>query len=120
MAQAKLICSCAFVLIFIFSSEIISTQGRLLITMNGSSTRNKFSDDATKAGMPALGSRDRMLNEKLLLETSHNKTHATLNDDLAAEDADDFRPTTPGHSPGIGHATGPASIGPYVWIIVYR
>ncbi|KAG8389994.1 hypothetical protein BUALT_Bualt01G0037200 [Buddleja alternifolia] len=24
----------------------------------------------------------------------------------------DFRPTTPGHSPGVGHATGPSSTGP--------
>ncbi|KAG4193824.1 hypothetical protein ERO13_A06G016500v2 [Gossypium hirsutum] len=24
-------------------------------------------------------------------------------------DTDDFRPTTPGHSPGAGHSTGPNS-----------
>lgn len=85
--------------------------------MSGSSNRGKFStDEAMKAGISALGSRDRISNEKLLLETSLNKAHATSDNDRATEGTDDFRPTTPGHSPGIGHATGPASMGPYVWI----
>ncbi|KAK8513863.1 hypothetical protein V6N13_005051 [Hibiscus sabdariffa] len=28
---------------------------------------------------------------------------------VTAYDTDDFRPTTPGHSPGAGHSTGPSS-----------
>ncbi|OMO74893.1 hypothetical protein COLO4_26460 [Corchorus olitorius] len=39
----------------------------------------------------------------------HVPKASSANNATAAYDADDFRPTTPGHSPGAGHSTGPAS-----------
>ncbi|KAH6778878.1 hypothetical protein C2S52_010115 [Perilla frutescens var. hirtella] len=106
MAKANLIFTCASLLLLIFSSEIIiSTQGRPLINMSNCK-KCSIHDDLTS-------------NDKSLLEISHNKPLASkdeaalINDELAAESAD-FRPTTPGHSPGVGHATGPSSTGPDV------
>ncbi|KAE8729192.1 hypothetical protein F3Y22_tig00003725pilonHSYRG00044 [Hibiscus syriacus] len=43
--------------------------------------------------------------ERLLL--AYHKALAA--DNVTAYDTDDFRPTTPGHSPGGGHSTGPSS-----------
>ncbi|KAE8683615.1 hypothetical protein F3Y22_tig00111198pilonHSYRG00003 [Hibiscus syriacus] len=40
--------------------------------------------------------------ERVLL--AHHKA-----ENVSAYDTDDFRPTTPGHSPGAGHSTGPSS-----------
>ncbi|KAK8478891.1 hypothetical protein V6N13_059052 [Hibiscus sabdariffa] len=44
--------------------------------------------------------------EERLLEADHKALAA---DNVTAYDTDDFRPTTPGHSPGAGHSTGPSS-----------
>ncbi|KAL4295566.1 hypothetical protein GQ457_12G018960 [Hibiscus cannabinus] len=44
--------------------------------------------------------------EERLLEAHHKALPA---DNVTAYGTDDFRPTTPGHSPGAGHSTGPSS-----------
>lgn len=45
--------------------------------------------------------------------TSVTNRHTGTNQDQSVETvANDFRPTTPGHSPGVGHANGPSSSGP--------
>lgn len=115
--EAKLICTCAFLLLLIFSSGIISTEGRLLINME-SNTNCKNCPINEVIRKPAMRSHSRISNHKLLQEIPHNKAlaskdQAIVDDVLVAETAD-FPPTTPGHSPGIGHSHGPSSTGPDV------
>ncbi|PPS12103.1 hypothetical protein GOBAR_AA08572 [Gossypium barbadense] len=46
--------------------------------------------------------------EERVLKADHYE--AFVADNVGTEyDTDDFRPTTPGHSPGAGHSTGPNS-----------
>ncbi|KAI3465402.1 hypothetical protein Pfo_022065 [Paulownia fortunei] len=61
---------------------------------------------------------------RMLVVRSHNpnlqgeflekiaRNRAAGDDELVA--GADFRPTTSGHSPGVGHATGPSSRGPKI------
>ncbi|KAE8727909.1 hypothetical protein F3Y22_tig00005154pilonHSYRG00024 [Hibiscus syriacus] len=44
--------------------------------------------------------------EERLLEANYK---ASVAHNVTAYDTDDFRPTTPSHSPGAGHSTGPNS-----------
>lgn len=83
--------------LLILSSEIVSTEGRVVMKM--SKSRN-IHEEAIKAAMGSPSKQN---------PSSTN----TIEDEVAAEGAD-YRPTTPGHSPGVGHATGPSSIGPDV------
>ncbi|KAI3460254.1 hypothetical protein Pfo_016917 [Paulownia fortunei] len=119
MAKAKLIFTCAFLLLLIFSNGIISTEERLLSNMDRNTNCKKCPiNEVIKTGSrrPVMRSHSRILNDKFLKEIPHNKALASKDqaivDDEVAADGTDFRPTTPGHSPGIGHATGPSSTGP--------
>ncbi|KAH1057841.1 hypothetical protein J1N35_035906 [Gossypium stocksii] len=48
------------------------------------------------------------VSEERVLKADHYE--AFVADNVGTEyDTDDFRPTTPGHSPGAGHSTGPNS-----------
>lgn len=88
--NAKLIFVTVFIFSLIFSYGIISTEGRHLINIDRKDVMN--------------------LEVKIDSKRFDLRSHARK-DELATED-DDFRPTTPGHSPGVGHAYGPSSSEP--------
>lgn len=82
MANGKLMCASVFLLVLILSYGIISTEERLLIT-----------DPANQA----------ILHRKVL-ENEVAAGSATLTYESVPDD--NYRPTTPGHSPGAGHNAG--------------
>ncbi|KAL8029967.1 hypothetical protein ABFX02_14G256900 [Erythranthe guttata] len=86
MAKAKLVSTSAIVLLLLFSIGIISTEERVLVS------------NMVKTGISRIP------------ETRIHNKRMILNE--IATQGTDFRPTTPGHSPGIGHANGPASTEP--------
>ncbi|KZV45200.1 hypothetical protein F511_11800 [Dorcoceras hygrometricum] len=94
MANAKLNFVTVFFFSLILSYGISSTEGRKLI-----------SKDATNLEVK--------LDMKRFDVASHidRITKDKIKDELAPED-DEFRPTTPRHSPGVGHAHGPSSTEP--------
>ncbi|GLU04315.1 hypothetical protein SLE2022_214680 [Rubroshorea leprosula] len=95
MAKDKLIFASSFLLLLLFSCEIITfIEGRPWKTvmeenhekyMRRGVLEERASDEP---GTVAAGQRRIAQN--------------------VIADADDFRPTTPGHSPGAGHSLGPA------------
>ncbi|KAL7085186.1 hypothetical protein ACP275_14G266300 [Erythranthe tilingii] len=87
MAKAKLVSTFAIVLLLIFSIGIMSTEERVLLVSN-----------MVKTGISRIP------------ETRIHNNRMILNEIVTQ--GTDFRPTTPGHSPGIGHANGPASTEP--------
>ncbi|GLT92235.1 hypothetical protein SLE2022_100830 [Rubroshorea leprosula] len=95
----KIIFAFAFVLLLLCSCGIVTfTEGRPLKTVMGKNHGKYLQHVVSKesatdeSGTAAAGHEDRI---------SHNVT----------ADADDFRPTTPGHSPGAGHSAGLTSTG---------
>lgn len=98
MARAKLSYTCSsslllFLLLLILCTEITSTQGRAVMNMNrsGKCKRCSITHQAIKAAAMKIPSKE-------------------IDDEV-----EDYRPTTPGHSPGVGHhAPGPSTIGPDV------
>ncbi|KAL6296302.1 hypothetical protein ACE6H2_004444 [Prunus campanulata] len=82
MANGKLMCASVFLLVLILSYGIISTEERLLKTdpTNQAILHRKVLENEVAAGFATL-------------------TYESVPDD-------NYRPTTPGHSPGAGHNAG--------------
>ncbi|WRX31040.1 hypothetical protein QQP08_023527 [Theobroma cacao] len=92
----------ALLLVLLFSYGITFTEERVL----------KTDKDVKPAGNSVTNvmtsSRKTNLNRDNLEDGTDDVPTASSGNDTAF-DADDFRPTSPGHSPGAGHSTGPAS-----------
>ncbi|ONI33681.1 hypothetical protein PRUPE_1G440600 [Prunus persica] len=85
MANGKLMCASVFLLVLIFSYGIISTEERL--------TRTDLTNQAI------------LLHRKVLEnEVAAGSAPPTLTYESVPDD--NYRPTTPGHSPGAGHNAG--------------
>ncbi|KAM1022332.1 hypothetical protein ACFX15_042493 [Malus domestica] len=91
MANGKLI---VLLLVLIFSYGIISTEERSLKT------------DHTKGGSTSI-SGDNYLNSRRSVLESELLDFVPQVLGYESAPTDNFRPTTPGHSPGAGHSTGP-------------
>lgn len=96
MAKGKVMCTCAFLLLLNFSYGIISSEARPL----------KAEKNIT---IPKI-------NEIIVTKDSgHSRRtlrgHIVHSDEnISTDGGQDFPPTTPGHSPGIGHSAGPEII----------
>ncbi|KAK7331096.1 hypothetical protein VNO77_25310 [Canavalia gladiata] len=100
MAQNKFIFSMIFFALIIFCQRFESTEGRYLKYDQGNQSlmkHNKHHDDM-HGGNSAT-------NEATFINVSPpTKVGATGAAPPPGHDVDDFRPTTPGHSPGVGHS----------------
>ncbi|KAL5705798.1 hypothetical protein ACHQM5_024049 [Ranunculus cassubicifolius] len=90
MAKNKGACTCVLLLVLIFSHEMHCAEGRRL-DLTKRTTCLKCSSPDTR--MPVK-------EEKASGVTTDSHHKFTTTDDFV----DAFRPTTPGHSPGIGHS----------------
>ncbi|KAF5738208.1 hypothetical protein HS088_TW13G01104 [Tripterygium wilfordii] len=88
--MARLICACGFILVLILCGEVVDVKGRHLKPHLCKKCRNhrhsKNSLNAAKAG------------------DHHHLTGSAQGRTSKVEYVDDFRPTAPGHSPGVGHS----------------
>ncbi|XWS25659.1 hypothetical protein CRYUN_Cryun27aG0086500 [Craigia yunnanensis] len=89
MANNNLILAAALLLVLLFSYGITFSEERLL-------KADKL-DESGNVHVTNVMSRKTNLNRDILEEAS------------AGYGTDDFRPTTPGHSPGAGHSIGLAN-----------
>ena len=89
MAKNNLIIAGALLLVLLFSYGITFTEERVL-------KADKLHESGNVHVTNVMSSKTN-LNRGILEEAS------------VVNDTDDFRPTTPGHSPGAGHSIGPAS-----------
>ncbi|KAL0432476.1 UNVERIFIED_CONTAM: hypothetical protein Slati_2581900 [Sesamum latifolium] len=115
MAKAKLnVCTYSILIFLVFSYGIIPTEERLLEIEKNTGCKKYCSTNAVirTAGrrMLVVRSNDRVSDDEFLHEISRNKAIVNSKDDEIK--GTDFAPTTPGHSPGVGHGNGPASAGP--------
>ncbi|GMP28042.1 hypothetical protein CsSME_00003755 [Camellia sinensis var. sinensis] len=85
MAKIRMACAWGFfLLVLILCNEVVSVDGRRHL---------KRSNEAKKNSLKArAGGSERLRNGEKVVGTSK------------VEYVDDFRPTTPGHSPGVGHS----------------
>lgn len=84
MAQTKCLCTCIFILVLICSCGVFDTEARHL----------KRLKEVEKSSSATNGGDDEY----------HNKAQLQHIDTNAVKDVKDFRPTEPGHSPGVGHS----------------
>ncbi|KAF9668599.1 hypothetical protein SADUNF_Sadunf14G0020400 [Salix dunnii] len=84
MAKGKLIFTSTLIIVLVLCYGITSSEGRLLKTGENTSS---FS-----------------LRRDLLVSEARSEP-VTPGPDHANAESDDFKPTTPGHSPGAGHST---------------
>ncbi|KAL2242063.1 UNVERIFIED_CONTAM: hypothetical protein Sindi_0324300 [Sesamum indicum] len=112
MAKAKLnLCTYSILIFLVFSYGIIPTEERLLeIEKNTSCCSINAVIRTAGRRMPVVRSNDRISGDEFLDEISRNKVIVDSKDEEIK--GTDFAPTTPGHSPGVGHGNGPASAGP--------
>ncbi|XVF36229.1 hypothetical protein REPUB_Repub19eG0040400 [Reevesia pubescens] len=98
--NCNLILAGAFLLVFLFAYGITFTEARLL---KADHNLDESGNVVHVTNVMSSG-RKTNLNRHILDDAS-----SAGNVNTTAYDTDDFRPTTPGHSPGAGHSTGPAS-----------
>ncbi|KAG6674756.1 hypothetical protein I3842_15G061100 [Carya illinoinensis] len=114
----KIIYTSAFLLaVVVFSNEIISMEGRQLKTQ----INKQYSCENHAISICDYNSGNNheyyfMRRDVLEHEADSEPAAGTADegrsgtvDNVEAGDADDFRPTDPGHSPGAGHSKGPRS-----------
>lgn len=89
MATIRAMCTCSLILVLILSHEVLVVEGRRLKS-HGNKLCKKCS---ARTDHRILHVAER--SQKLL--GSENKTSKM-------DYVDDFRPTFPGHSPGVGHS----------------
>ncbi|KAF5736125.1 hypothetical protein HS088_TW14G00260 [Tripterygium wilfordii] len=89
--MARLICACGFILVLILCHEVVHVEGRgrhlkshLCKKCNSRHHKNTL-NAAAKAG-------------------DHHLTGSAQERTSKVEYVDAFRPTAPGHSPGVGHS----------------
>ncbi|KAJ4714918.1 Precursor of CEP8 [Melia azedarach] len=86
MAKTSLVCSCVFILVLILCHELSSVEGRHLKCKKSS----KHARQMNTLSVPKGG--------------RHHATGSKQAQTSKVEYVDDFRPTAPGHSPGVGHS----------------
>ncbi|KAK9270223.1 hypothetical protein L1049_025799 [Liquidambar formosana] len=119
MAKVKIMLTGAFLLFLVFSYGITSSEERELKTESNNKCKKCVTIDEKSV-------------REMAKSSSHNPKHFRRNNiaeyeadsrltapnlipgvsDPVTEDGGDSRPTTPGHSPGAGHSTGPGSKDP--------
>lgn len=122
MAKANQICACIILLVLMFSYAIFCAEARSLkskkrgcknyVTVNGKEVRNILGKDGCKKNLD--------LHRHILEQGANSKptaeegyTSPSVNGgNVSNRNVDDLRPTSPGHSPGAGHSTGPSRVGP--------
>ncbi|KAJ8628720.1 hypothetical protein MRB53_022043 [Persea americana] len=92
MAQTKFFSACVLLLLvlMIVSNEILVCEGRHLKSKEEGCSKCQINDDTT------FGGTRKSDNDTSSVHHYHTST--------IGNDVDDFRPTAPGHSPGIGHS----------------
>ncbi|XP_038714725.1 precursor of CEP1-like [Tripterygium wilfordii] len=102
MANVKLIVSTTFLfLVLLFSWGSIRFTEARLSKMSGNYGNNNLITNI-EGNYDVVKSRRMALQDEVVGSVAGN-----IGPDAANND--DFRPTTPGHSPGAGHSTGPGS-----------
>ncbi|KAK4434457.1 hypothetical protein Salat_0608500 [Sesamum alatum] len=112
MARAKLnVCTYSVLILLVFSYGIIPTEERLM-KMEKSTGCKKYCliNAVVKIAGRSMLVVNRISDDKFLDEISRSKAIVDGKDQEIK--ATDFAPTTPGHSPGVGHGNGPSSSGP--------
>lgn len=90
MASVKQMSAGVFLLVLVFSYGIIITEERLLKAKNHTTLyNNSVKEMGTEGG------------------NNLNSYRYLLENEAEYMPVDDFRPTSPGHSPGAGHKNGP-------------
>lgn len=92
MALIKFLFISFFLLVLIFSQDAAFVEGRPLIKFSNREISSNTNEDETSRAIPS----DNMMSSRRDLQRENE--HGNLSDHV-----EDFRPTTPGHSPGIGH-----------------
>ena len=94
MANLKFKIACFFLVVLIFSQEIQSIEGRQL-------------DLGMKRGSSELETHVKIMGKETTKFAEHNANKSlppTPPTQAPSFHMQDFRPTTPGHSPGVGHS----------------
>ncbi|EOY14552.1 Uncharacterized protein TCM_033894 isoform 2 [Theobroma cacao] len=103
MAKTNLIVLAgALLLVLLFSYGITFTEERVLKTDKDVKPAGNYVTNVMTSSHKTNLNRD-------ILEDGTVDVPTSSSGNGTAFDANDFRPTTPGHSPGAGHSTGPAS-----------
>lgn len=99
MAKGKVKCTCAFLLVLILSSGILSCVGRKLKAENINSNYNTHHEKNEADFHPS----------DLCKKLSGCSGGGGGGSDVHETASTDSVPTGPGHSPGVGHSVGPNS-----------
>ena len=101
MANPKFIIACFFLIMLIFCQEIQSSEGRPFLGM-----KREFSELETDyvkiIGKETTKSGEHNANKSL--PTAPPTPAVAESQTSPSGHVHDFRPTTPGHSPGVGHS----------------
>ncbi|PIA46381.1 hypothetical protein AQUCO_01500130v1 [Aquilegia coerulea] len=89
MAKNKLICTCTLLLVLVLSHEMIHTEGRHLKIKKRTACVKCSSSNTVRGKKESDGQKTSDVHHKIT---------------PMAGFVEAFRPTTPGHSPGIGHS----------------
>lgn len=102
MANFKFIFSCSFLVVLVFFQEIQSMEGRLLnFGMKKGSL--ELETPIIIMGREAAEFDEHIANESLPTSPPHAQVVARSQPPPSGH-VETFRPTSPGHSPGIGHS----------------
>lgn len=88
MQSIKLICGFVFILVLILCNETLNVEARHLKPENRKKSSKHSENNTLKVLDHGNGTR--------LRDEEHRSSKADF--------VDDFRPTAPGHSPGVGHS----------------
>ncbi|XP_027346508.1 precursor of CEP3-like [Abrus precatorius] len=96
MAQNKFIFSMIFLALIIFSQQFQSIEGRYLKYDKGYKDHDEMHGGNSATNAATSGNVSSPAPSTMVGATGAAPPHG--------HDVDDFRPTTPGHSPGVGHS----------------
>lgn len=102
MTNPKIILNCAFLLALILSCEIVSSEARQLLKAGKDAAEENKSVQENDFG----SSHARILQSEVSFPKGDNNSTSNSSPANSVDEADggdDFRSTTPGRSPGVGH-----------------
>ncbi|XP_010268866.1 PREDICTED: uncharacterized protein LOC104605702 [Nelumbo nucifera] len=116
MANVKSVLTCVSLLLLVFSHELRSIEGRHLSFAQKKESPNKKSAVINTESSPTENTTSRSETTTRMVASidasgsplagQPENSQAALLAPSSDNNITDFRPTTPGHSPGVGHSRG--------------
>ncbi|KAK3000084.1 hypothetical protein RJ639_023685 [Escallonia herrerae] len=104
MGRFQAIYGCAFLLVVLACHETLRTEGRQLKVKKQEITSIEVDLTVAPASDTKAPGVDHSVATRKGINPPKAPTQSLGLGDLAAQTVDDFRPTTPGNSPGVGHS----------------